>query len=171
MSGEIAAGRSHPLGATVGPGGVNFSVYSKAAEAVELLLFDAAEGARPSRVIQLDPRSNHPTFHYWHVYVPGRGTMLVDQVENYWAYLRDIVVPARWSTGNSWKGTFFSILTEGPGALGTGRVSGGSGRYAGMSSEAVESLTARAYSSDLGPVSMDGSLTIVLSPRSVGANE
>ena len=31
------------LGATVAHGGVNFSVYSKNAEAVELLLFDHAE--------------------------------------------------------------------------------------------------------------------------------
>jgi hypothetical protein len=102
----------------------------------------------------------------WHIYVPGRGTLLVDQVENYWSYLRDIVVPARWSSGDSWKGSFFRIMTQGPGALGTGRVSGGSGEFAGMSSEAVESLTARAYSSVLGPVSMDGNLTITL-PTSV----
>lgn len=103
----------------------------------------------------------------WHMYVPGRGSFLVDQVENYWSYLRDIVVPARWSSGDSWKGTFFRIMTQGPGALGTGRVSGGSGEFAGMSSEAVESLTARAYSSVLGPVSMDGKLTITL-PATVG---
>jgi len=34
----------------------------------------------------------------WHIYIPGRGTLLVDQVENYWSYLRDIVIPARWSS-------------------------------------------------------------------------
>ena len=98
----------------------------------------------------------------WHIYLPGQGTLLIDQVENFWAYLRDIVVPARWSSGDSWKGTFFRIMTQGPGALGTGRVSGGSGNFAGMSSEAVEALTARAYSTSLGPVSMDGNLTITL---------
>ena len=53
-------------------------------------------------------------------------------------------------------------MTQGPGALGTGRVSGGSGNFAGMSSEAVETLTACAYSTSLGPVSMDGNLTITL---------
>jgi hypothetical protein len=98
----------------------------------------------------------------WHIYIPGRGTLLVDQVENYWSYLRDIVIPARWSSGNSWKGSFFKIMTQGPGALGTGRVSGGSGEFAGMASEAVESLRARAYSAVLGPVSMDGTLTVTL---------
>ena len=34
----------------------------------------------------------------WHIYLPGQGTLLIDQVENFWAYLRDIVVPARWSS-------------------------------------------------------------------------
>jgi hypothetical protein len=106
----------------------------------------------------------------WHIYVPGQGTMLVDQVENYWAYLRDIVVPARWSSGNNWRGSFFHIMTHGPGALGTARVSGGSGNFAGLTSEAVESLTARAYSTTLGPVSMDGNLTIVL-PATVSVDE
>jgi len=98
----------------------------------------------------------------WHIYIPGRGTLLVDQVENYWSYLRDIVIPARWSSGDNWKGSFFKIMTQGPGALGTGRVSGGNGEFAGMASEAVESLRARAYSAEFGPVSMDGNLTITL---------
>jgi len=53
-------------------------------------------------------------------------------------------------------------MTQGPGALGTGRVSGGNGEFAGMASEAVESLRARAYSAEFGPVSMDGNLTITL---------
>ncbi len=98
----------------------------------------------------------------WHVYLPGQGTLLVDQIENYWPYLREIVVPARWSSGNNWKGSFFWIMTQGPGALGTARVTGGTGTFAGMTSEAVESLTARAYSAINGPVSMHGSLTIIL---------
>jgi hypothetical protein len=100
----------------------------------------------------------------WHIYVPGQGTLFVDQIENYWSYLREIVVPARWSSGDNWKGSFFRIMTEGPGALGTGRVTGGTGDFAGMTSEAVESLTAHAYSAIHGPVAMDGSLTVTL-PR------
>jgi isoamylase len=62
-------GRSHPLGATVFPDGVNFSVFSRGASAVELLLFDR-EDARPSRIISIDPAVNC-TYHYWHVFVPG----------------------------------------------------------------------------------------------------
>ena len=100
----------------------------------------------------------------WHIYIPGQGTLLIDQVENYWSYMREIVVPARWSSGDNWKGSYFRIVTQGPGALGTARVTGGNGIFAGMSSEAVESLTARAYSAIEGPVSMSGSLTITLPP-------
>jgi pullulanase/glycogen debranching enzyme len=37
---ETGPGRSHPLGATVDKEGVNFSVFSRNATAVELLLFD-----------------------------------------------------------------------------------------------------------------------------------
>ena len=63
-------GRSFPLGATLYPQGVNFSVFSKGSEAVELLLFDHVDDPKPSRVIELDRRTNR-TYHYWHVYVPG----------------------------------------------------------------------------------------------------
>ena len=98
----------------------------------------------------------------WHIYLPGQGTMLVDQIENFWSYLREIVVPARLSSGANWKGSFFSITTQGPGALGTARVTGGSGNFGGLSSEAVESLTAHAYSTIEGPLSMRGSMTIAV---------
>ena len=64
------AGKSFPLGATACPGGVNFSVFVKGGEAVELLLFDHADDAQPSRTITLDPVTNRSR-HYWHVFVPG----------------------------------------------------------------------------------------------------
>src|SRR5215475_16184590 len=50
--------------------GTNFSVYSKHAVEIELLLFDCVDDARPARVISIDPATNR-TYHYWHVYVPG----------------------------------------------------------------------------------------------------
>ena len=64
------SGNSSPLGATVVGGGVNLSLYSREASGVELLFFDRADDAKPSRVIALDPTSNR-TYHYWHVFVPG----------------------------------------------------------------------------------------------------
>jgi isoamylase len=66
----IRPGRSFPLGSTLSPEGVNFSVFSKSAPLVELLLFYGVEDAQPARVIRLDPR-RHRTYHYWHVFVPG----------------------------------------------------------------------------------------------------
>ena len=65
-------GSSFPLGATVEHGGVNFSVLSKNAEAVELLLFDHPGDSRPSRKIVLDPRMDR-TYNYWHVFVRDIG--------------------------------------------------------------------------------------------------
>src|SRR5262245_31040389 len=65
-----STGTSSPLGATVVPGGVNFSVFSRNASGVELLLFDREDDPLPCRVIPIDPAANH-TYHYWHVFVPG----------------------------------------------------------------------------------------------------
>jgi isoamylase len=79
MQTAISSGKSFPLGATVGPGGVNFSVFSKGNTAVQLLLFDRADDAYPSRMITLDPITNR-SHHYWHVFVPGIG---VGQIYGY----------------------------------------------------------------------------------------
>ena len=63
-------GQSSPLGSTVVPGGVNFSVFSRSASGVELLFFDREDDAQPERIIAIDPATNR-TFHYWHVFVQG----------------------------------------------------------------------------------------------------
>ncbi|PWU07838.1 MAG: glycogen debranching enzyme GlgX [Terriglobia bacterium] len=111
---DSALGRSSPLGATVVPGGVNFSVYSRSASAIDLLLFDRADDSRPSRTIPIDPVANR-TYHYWHVFVPGlrQGQLYGYRVHgpNYPAsglrfdpgkvlldpYARGVVVPATYS--------------------------------------------------------------------------
>jgi glycogen operon protein len=67
---DLRPGKPFPLGATPGPEGVNFSVWSRDATAVELVLFDGAEDPVPSRVIRLE-RGAHRTYHYWHAQVPG----------------------------------------------------------------------------------------------------
>ncbi|MDD1718774.1 MAG: glycogen debranching protein GlgX [Methanoregulaceae archaeon] len=63
-------GRSFPLGATLYPEGVNFSVFSKGSESVQLLLFDHVDDPKPSRVVELDRWTNR-TYHYWHMFLPG----------------------------------------------------------------------------------------------------
>jgi glycogen operon protein len=67
---DLETGRSFPIGATLQPGGANFSIFSRSAERIELLLFDRADDGHPSRVIPLDPALNR-TYHYWHAFVPG----------------------------------------------------------------------------------------------------
>jgi len=82
MQSPSSYGQSFPLGATVYPTGVNFCVFSRNCEALELLLFDDPAEARPARVIRLDPKRNK-TFYYWHAFVPGIGA---GQVYGYRAY-------------------------------------------------------------------------------------
>jgi isoamylase len=65
-----SSGRSAPLGTTVLPNGVNFSVFSRNASGVELLFFDREDDAQPARVITMDPVANR-TYNYWHAFVPG----------------------------------------------------------------------------------------------------
>ena len=96
----------------------------------------------------------------WHIHLVERGSLFVEQTENYWNYLRNIVVPAYWSAANHWKGLWNGNMTVGPGALGTAAVSGGTGEFAGLESEAVEAVSASAYSVTQGPVSMKGRLNI-----------
>ena len=67
----VLSGAVAPLGATVAPGGVNFSVYSKNADRVELLLFDRADAPVPSRTVPLEHGSH--SYHYWHGFVPEIG--------------------------------------------------------------------------------------------------
>jgi glycogen operon protein len=67
---EFRPGRPYPIGPSFGPDGVNFSIYSRQATAIDLLLFDDVDDKRPSRIIPLDPHT-HRTHHYWHVKVPG----------------------------------------------------------------------------------------------------
>ncbi|ESA33136.1 glycogen debranching protein [Leptolyngbya sp. Heron Island J] len=72
MEFHISPGKSDPLGATVQPHGVNFSLFSKNATAVDLLLFDHPSAAQPAQTIHLDPQHNR-TFFYWHVFVADIG--------------------------------------------------------------------------------------------------
>jgi isoamylase len=69
VSDGLEEGSSSPLGATPSAEGVNFSVFSRHATGVELLLFDNGDDTKPARVVRLDPSVNR-TYHYWHVFVP-----------------------------------------------------------------------------------------------------
>jgi isoamylase len=62
------AGSAAPLGTTVTAEGTNFSVFSKHATGIELLLFDHVDDRHPVRVIPIDPVTNRQ-YHYWHTFV------------------------------------------------------------------------------------------------------
>jgi isoamylase len=63
-------GEAFPLGATISTEGVNFSIYCRHGQSVELVLFDEMEDIVPSRVIKLTTNNNR-TYYYWHVFLPG----------------------------------------------------------------------------------------------------
>ena len=66
----VARGSCAPLGASVHPDGVNFSVFSNRATLIELLLFDDVSGSQPSQIVPLSA-DDHRTHQYWHAFVPG----------------------------------------------------------------------------------------------------
>ncbi|WP_254509195.1 alpha-amylase family glycosyl hydrolase [Anatilimnocola floriformis] len=70
MANDSTSGFSSPLGATVYDEGVNFSLFSRHATGVELLLFDAMDDVSPSKVIAFDPVRQR-SYYYWHLFVPG----------------------------------------------------------------------------------------------------
>ena len=63
----IRPGRPYPLGATWDGEGVNFALFSRHAEAVELCLFDGPYALSERVRIHLPDRTDF----VWHVYVPG----------------------------------------------------------------------------------------------------
>ncbi len=79
---EVLPGMAAPIGATLTPEGVNFSVYSRTATAIELLLFDHADDPAPAQVIRLEGDDHH-TYHYWHALLKG---VAAGQLYGYRAY-------------------------------------------------------------------------------------
>jgi isoamylase len=66
----VEPGRPQPLGATVDATGVNFSLFSRNATGVQLLLFDEYDQLNPVEVLTLNPDVNR-SFYFWHIYVRG----------------------------------------------------------------------------------------------------
>ncbi|PPD05414.1 MAG: glycogen debranching enzyme GlgX [Methylobacter sp.] len=61
-------GSAYPPGAKLKTGGVNFSIFSRYAAAVELLLFEQEDSPEPFQIIKLKKDVNR-TFFSWHVFV------------------------------------------------------------------------------------------------------
>ncbi|MGD8885123.1 MAG: alpha-amylase family glycosyl hydrolase, partial [Gammaproteobacteria bacterium] len=68
MQYKIKPGFRYPFGANHDAEGTNFSIFSRNATGMELLLFENATSRAPFQIIELDPEVNR-TFFQWHVYV------------------------------------------------------------------------------------------------------
>ncbi|EIJ36353.1 glycogen debranching protein GlgX [Thiothrix nivea] len=64
----VAPGSWNHGGATLTADGVNFCVFSRHAERLELLLFERDDSTEPFQIIELDP-GTHRTFFFWHALV------------------------------------------------------------------------------------------------------
>jgi len=71
---KTKAGRPLPLGATITPEGVNFSVFSRHATSIKLVLFEKAK-SRPIAEIPFDPEINR-TGDIWHIHLIGANSSL-----------------------------------------------------------------------------------------------
>jgi len=65
---KVMHGKPYPLGSKFNVKGVNFSIFSRYAEQVELLLFYSDDSDEPFQIIPLQKEINR-TFFSWHVYV------------------------------------------------------------------------------------------------------
>ena len=64
---RVWPGNPYPLGATWDGEGVNFSLFSENATAIELCLFDGPDADTESHRIRVEERTDQ----VWHVYIPG----------------------------------------------------------------------------------------------------
>ena len=65
---KVKQGKPYPSGCKFNSKGVNFSIFSRYADIVELLLFASADCDEPFQIIPLQKETNR-TFFSWHVYV------------------------------------------------------------------------------------------------------
>ena len=65
---KFKPGQSYPSGAKPNSGGVNFTIFTRHATSVELLLFKKSDSKIPFQTIVLEKKINR-TFYSWHVYV------------------------------------------------------------------------------------------------------
>jgi hypothetical protein len=107
----------------------------------------------------------------WYIYLPGRGSLFIEQKENYWDYFREVMLPAYLSSADTWKGTWLGNMTAGPGALGTAKVSGGGGSFAGLETPGVESMSVKLWRGEGGPIAADGRLIIELPMEQPASDE
>ncbi|KAB2905735.1 MAG: glycogen debranching protein GlgX [Anaerolineae bacterium] len=82
---KVRPGYPRPLGATVVPGGVNFSLCALHATGVQILFFEYPHDEKPMWTYKFDPVNNR-TYDFWHVLVEGvkAGMFYAYRVEGPW---------------------------------------------------------------------------------------
>lgn len=65
---KTSPGSPYPMGAKLKHDGVNFSIFSRHATSVELLIYSSADSLEPIQVIHLE-NDIHKTFYSWHVHL------------------------------------------------------------------------------------------------------
>lgn len=66
----VSAGKPDKQGVTFTPQGVNFCIYGRLAESVELLFFDHKDAKEPCHIFKLSDMLNR-TAYYWHIFIEG----------------------------------------------------------------------------------------------------
>jgi len=66
----VEPGKALPLGASLTHGGVNFSIFSRNATAITLIIFESADKNSPCIEIPLD-KTKHKTGNMWHCFING----------------------------------------------------------------------------------------------------
>ncbi len=69
---KVHNGKPMGFGAVLTPSGVNFSIYSRDAEKVSLVLFEKESDQKASQVIEFDSHNNR-TGDIWHIFIEGLG--------------------------------------------------------------------------------------------------
>jgi hypothetical protein len=103
---------------------------------------------------------------YWLVTMPGQGSLFVETEGNYWPLLKDTIIPVGFLK-RPWAGTAEYRPTRGPGPGRSGELVGATGRFAGRTGGASESLVLERYSAEGGFESLRGELSIALDPLPV----
>ncbi len=67
---KVHNGKPMGFGAVLTEGGVNFSIYSRDATKVSLVLFENEYDQKPSKIVDFDPHENR-TGDIWHIYIEG----------------------------------------------------------------------------------------------------
>jgi isoamylase len=67
---SVTTGHRYPAGATAEEGGTNFSLFSRHATAVQLLLYEKPDSIHPFQIIDLDSAVNR-SFFFWHIFLQG----------------------------------------------------------------------------------------------------